>query len=116
MIFNYKTQKKNSVNIYELQGELIDRSQANAMMEELEETIPTGENKILLDLKDLRYINSSGLNILINILTKARKSGGDVAICCVNKKIAELLLITKLNSVFNVCDTSDKAIEILSKN
>lgn len=116
MIFNYKTKKKDAVSIYALQGELIDRNQASAMMEELEESIPKGENRILLNLEELRYINSSGLNILINILTKARKSGGDVAICCVNKKIAELLLITKLNSVFNVCDTADKAIAVLSKN
>lgn len=115
MIFNYKLSKKGAVTVYSLQGELIDRNQASVMMEEVEENISKNENKIVLNLVELRYINSSGLNILINILTKARKSGGDVAICCVNKKITELLLITKLNSVFNVCDSIDKAIAVLNK-
>src|ERR1044071_7116455 len=104
MIFSYSTSKKENVNVYSLQGELIDRNQAVAMMDEVEEMIERKEIKFLLDLEQLRYINSSGLNILINILTKARKAGGEVAICCVNKKVNELLLITKLNSVFNVCD------------
>jgi anti-sigma B factor antagonist len=116
MTFNYKTNKKGSVNIISLQGELIDRNQALMMMSEVEEGISKNENRILLNLQDLRYINSSGLNILINILTKARKSGGEVAICCVNKKIEELLLITKLNSVFNVCGDADEALMILNKN
>jgi anti-sigma B factor antagonist len=115
MIFSYNLQKKQGVSIYSLQGELIDRSQASGMMDEVEEAITRAENKILLDLEQLRYINSSGLNILINILTKSRKSGGDVAICCVNKKIAELLLITKLNSVFNVCGSTKEAIAVLNK-
>jgi anti-sigma B factor antagonist len=115
MTFNYKTEKKGGISVYSLKGELIDRDQASLMMSEIEDAIEAKDNKILLNLKDLRYINSSGLNILINILTKARKSGGEVAICCVNKKVEELLLITKLNSVFNVCEDDLEGLELLSK-
>jgi anti-sigma B factor antagonist len=115
MIFDFKSSKKNGINIYLLFGELIDRNQATQMLSEIDAAINIGENKILLNLVDLKYINSSGLNILINILTKARKSGGDVAICNVNKKINELLVITKLNSVFNVSDSEEKAMAILNK-
>lgn len=115
MIFDYKSSQSNGINMYKLAGELIDRNQALQMLAEIDETISKGENKILLDLANLKYINSSGLNIFINILTKTRKSGGDVAICCVNKKITELLVITKLNSVFNVCESPEKAVEVLSK-
>jgi anti-sigma B factor antagonist len=96
-------------------GELIDRGQATGLLDEIEEGIEKGENRILLNLADLKYLNSSGLNVIINILTKARKSGGDVAICNVNKKITELLVITKLNSVFNVCENIDEAVKVLSK-
>ncbi|MCX6295993.1 MAG: STAS domain-containing protein [Bacteroidetes bacterium] len=115
MIFSYKSSKQNSVNVFLLCGELIDRGQANGILEEIEVGIEKGENKILLNLTDLKYLNSSGLNVIINILTKARKSSGDVAICNVNKKITELLIITKLNSVFNLCESAEEAIEILNK-
>jgi anti-sigma B factor antagonist len=115
MVFDYKVKTEKGIKVYHLMGELIDRSQAMKMLEELDEAISKGENKVLLNLQDLKYINSSGLNIFINILTKARKAGGDVAICCVNKKITELLVITKLNSVFNVSDSMEKASLVLNK-
>jgi anti-sigma B factor antagonist len=115
MIFSYRSSTESSVNIYLLDGELIDRGQASGLLEEIDAQIEKNETKILLNLTELKYLNSSGLNIFINILTKARKSGGDVAICNVNKKITELLVITKLNSVFNVCDSIEKGIAILKK-
>jgi anti-sigma B factor antagonist len=115
MVFDFKSSVNNGINMYQLSGELIDRNQALQMLAEIDNVIAKGENKILLDLANLKYINSSGLNIFINILTKTRKSGGDVAICCVNKKITELLVITKLNSVFNVCESPAEAVAILNK-
>lgn len=115
MVFNYKSKSQKGINLYLLQGELIDRGQATAMLEEIDMAIEKNENKILLDLVDLKYLNSSGLNVIINILTRTRKAGGDVAICNVNKKITELLVITKLSSVFNVCDSVDKGIVLLNK-
>jgi anti-sigma B factor antagonist len=115
MIFGYKSSKKDAMHVFLLQGELIDRNQSTELMQEIETATAVVESKIILNLADLKYLNSSGLNVLINILTKARKAGGDVAICNVNKKITELLVITKLNSVFNVCDSEEKAISILNK-
>jgi anti-sigma B factor antagonist len=115
MIFDYKTKTEKGITIYHLAGELIDRNQAVKMLEEIDTAITKGENKVILDLAELKYINSSGLNVFINILTKARKASGDVAICCVNKKINELLVITKLNSVFNVSESSENAIAVLNK-
>lgn len=114
MIFTYKSEKNGTLHVFSLTGELIDRNQANSLMEEVETAIENNEAKFVLDLKNLKYLNSSGLNILINILTKSRKAGGDVAICCVNKKINELLLITKLNHVFNVCADEQAAAAILN--
>lgn len=114
MVFTYKSNQKDAVNVYSLQGELIGRDQATSLLGEVDAAIAKNSTKILLDLKDLKYMNSSGLNVIINILTKSRKAGGDVAICCVNKKINELLVITKLNSVFNVCDDVEKAIKVLN--
>ena len=115
MVFEYKLNKQKNINLFHLSGELIDRNQASALLAEIDESISKGESKILLNLQELKYINSSGLNVLINILTKARKVGGEVAICCVNKKITELLVITKLDSIFNVKENEEKAIEILNK-
>ncbi len=108
MIFDYNTTTKENIIIIQLSGELIDRNQAVALLEEIEAAISSGANKFLLNLQELKYVNSSGLNVLINILTKARKAGGDLAVCNVNSKISQLMSITKLDTIFNV--SADEAI------
>lgn len=115
MTFEYNYTKQDGIGTYSLKGELIDKTQSAQLIQEIESAITKNENKILLDLEDLRYINSSGLSVLISILTKSRKSGGEVAIFNVNKKINELLVITKLNSVFNVRQSAAEAIAVLNK-
>ena len=115
MIFQYKTKTEGSLIIFKLIGELIDRDQPKVMMEDIAETLENGTVNILLDLKELRYINSSGLTILINVLTKVNQIGGKLAICNANKKIKELLHITKLLKKFNVCATAEEAITLLNK-
>ncbi|HEY0030181.1 MAG TPA: STAS domain-containing protein [Bacteroidia bacterium] len=115
MVFSYKSSQQDNVNVFLLYGELIDRGQASLMLEEIDQAIAQNNNKFLLNLTDLKYLNSSGLNVIINILTRARKAGGDVAVCNVNKKITELLVITKLNSVFNVTESAEQGLAILNK-
>ena len=115
MIFNYQVSTKENIKIIQLSGELIDRNQAAELISEIESDIANGENRFLLNLGELKYVNSSGLNILINILTKARKTGGDLAICNVSQKVAQLLKITKLDSIFNVSADEESAFALLNQ-
>ncbi|TND09422.1 MAG: anti-sigma-factor antagonist [Bacteroidetes bacterium] len=114
MTFEYKSEKKDKVVVLWLSGELIDRNQANDLLAEAEELREAGYVKYALDMTNLKYINSSGLNVLITLLTRARKAGGDVVIANVSKKVDELLLITKLNTVFIIADSVDSAISKLN--
>lgn len=114
MNFDYKKEKNNGIVIFSFHGELIDKNQANNLLTEVDQMVNKLENKFILDLHELKYVNSSGLNILINILTKARKTGGDVAIFNLSPKVEELLKITKLDGVFNIVPNQDSAIKKLS--
>jgi len=62
-------------------------------------------------MSGMDYMNSSGLNVLVNILTKARNQHGEVVICNLSKKIQELFLITKLNTLFQVTTDVTEAVE-----
>jgi anti-sigma B factor antagonist len=115
MIFQYKTKTQDSLIIFKLIGELIDKDQPKVMVEDIAETLEKGTLNILLNLKEVRYINSSGLTVLINILTKVNAAGGKLAICNVNDRIKELLRITKLVKKFNVCGTEEEGITLLNK-
>ena len=115
MSFTYETKTHSGILILTLKGELIDKSHADKLIEEINKSIENNHIRFVIDLGELKYINSSGLTILIQILTKARKAGGEAAISNVGKRIKELLVITKLNTVFTVSDTVEQGIAMINK-
>lgn len=114
MILDYKIVDENKVQILFLSGELIDKNQANDLITHVNELLEAGNHKFIIDLTDLKYMNSSGLNVLIQLLTKTRNNGGDSVICNVSKKVNELLIITKLNTLFKVAENKEAAMKLLS--
>lgn len=115
MNFTYQIQQKPDVLIISLKGDLIEKDQTLELMKAIEHHIIENENNFILNLSELRYVNSTGLNILINILTKSRNSGGEAIITNVPEKINKLIITTKLNTVFTVTDSVEKAVEMLTK-
>jgi anti-sigma B factor antagonist len=113
MTFSYSTSKQEGITIFKLEGEIIDKNQATAFIEEVNKLILSGKKHIVLELSGLRYMNSSGLNVLVNILTKARNVGGDVSVCNISAKVRELLVVTKLDTIFHVLPSVEEAIEKL---
>jgi anti-sigma B factor antagonist len=65
----------------------------------------------ILNLAEVKVLNSIGLNALIKILTKTRNAGGDLTIVNISDKIKQVLLLTKLNTVLNIATSIDEAIE-----
>jgi anti-sigma B factor antagonist len=115
MVFTHTVTKQGNIHIFALTGELIDKNQAAKLMQDVDDVILNNNIRFIIDLNALKYLNSSGLTILIQILTKARKAGGEAVIAHVGKRIKELLVITKLNTVFTVADTVEQGIAKLNK-
>ena len=115
MTFSYQIKNEQRIELLILSGELIDKNQATDLLAEIEVKLQEGNNKIAIDLSDLKYMNSSGLNVLIQLLTKTRTAGGDSVIFNVGKKVNDLLVITKLNTLFKVVDSKTEAINVLSQ-
>ena len=114
MNFEYTKEKIDKVIVVHMKGDLIDKNQSAAFVTDFEAMVATGDNKFVLDMAGLVYMNSSGLNVIINVLTKSRKAGGDVAIANVTPKVKQLLVITKLSSIFNLSETIADAVKILN--
>lgn len=109
MVFGHKLSESSGIPVISFMGELIDRNQAKELIGDVDNLIAEGKTKIIFHFEKLKYINSSGLGIIITLLTRARKNGGEVVICCVNDKVKELLVITKLNTVFTVTKSVESA-------
>ncbi|PMX78120.1 anti-sigma factor antagonist, partial [Pseudomonas sp. MPR-R2A2] len=69
-----------------------------------------GQKKILLNLADISYIDSSGIGELVSAFTTVKNAGGELKLLNLTKKVQDLLQITKLYTVFDVKDDEASAI------
>lgn len=93
---------RNNRVIYRIQGDLISEKESAELVQAADAALQQQKNQCVIDISDLRYINSSGIGVLITLLTKFRNRGGDVFLINPSESVQKLLIITKLNSIFNV--------------
>lgn len=98
MSFN-TSERYNSV-VIEFKGNVMGGPDAVSLNEKLHELIDTDKTNIVVDLGKVKFMNSSGLGMLIGGLTTMRKAGGDLRIANATDKIESLLIVTKLITVF----------------
>lgn len=110
MAFEYDIKPSKNCTIIYFNGNLMDKSEAINLMGELNYLIENNNKHFVLNLNDLKHMNSSGIGVLISVLTKSRNIGGESIVCNIGKKINELLIITKLNSVFKIIETEKEAV------
>lgn len=115
MEFKFSTEEKKDYALVHMSGRLMDKESAIELIEKFESLLKSNGNKVIFDLNKLEYMNSSGLNIMVNFLTKSRNAGGDIAIAAVTEKISQLLVITKLNTLFKIHADVDSAIKSIVK-
>lgn len=73
--------------------------------------LQSGEKQVLLNLASVAYIDSAGLGELVNAYTTVKKQGGSLKLVGVTKKLKDLLVITKLATVFDSFDSEAAALE-----
>ena len=99
----------------DIKGKLIVEEDGKNMFEQINSNISKECSNIVLNLEDLEYINSSGFNNLLKILTKSRNMGGDTILCNINSVIETLLITTKLNTIFKVENKIENLKDFLNK-
>ncbi len=113
MSFSYEVKTDDSILLISLKGNLMTKIQIQPLLDDLEHYRNEEVKKLIISLADMEYMNSTGLSILINIFTQTRNKGGEVIITDIPEKINQLLVITKLNSIFNIEQTVQDAKKIL---
>lgn len=116
MAFEFGMDEEAGFPVICLEGNLMEKHQADDLMEEIQELLIEGSKNLILDLSNLDYLNSSGLNVLLNILTRSRNAGGDVIISGVNERLKKLLVITKLDAVFQFSENPGEAVKRLKNS
>jgi len=109
------TRQVDGVTIVDLSGRITLGEGSVTLRETVHDLLSKGQNKILLNLGDVNYIDSSGIGELVSAFTAAKKQGGELKLLNLTKKAHDLLQITKLYTVFDVKDDEAGAVKSFSK-
>jgi len=102
--------------VLDLHGKLTGGPEAETFRNIFKELVKDGKKNIIVNLKKVDWINSTGLGILISGYTSVRKAGGDLVLCNVGDRIDSILYVTKLNLLFQAFESEKDAAEYLRKN
>jgi anti-sigma B factor antagonist len=100
----FKATPRDSGNIIlvDISGEITLGEGSSRLRELLRDLLAKGNNRIVLNLGDVDYIDSSGIGELVSGFNSVRNRGGELKLLHLSRKVQDLLLITKLYTVFDV--------------
>lgn len=108
---NFSHEIKNDKLVIRLSGDLIGEDNGTSIMEAVGNALQKGVMVCVVDISGLRYINSSGIGVLITILTKFRNKGGEVYLMKPSESVQKLLVITKLNAIFQIVQSEEEVMK-----
>jgi anti-sigma B factor antagonist len=104
------TRQVGDVSVVDVAGRITLGEGSSALRDTLRDMITKNQKKILLNLGDVNYIDSSGIGELVSGFTTVTNSGGQLKLLNLNKRVKDLLQITKLYTVFDVHEDEAGAI------
>jgi anti-sigma B factor antagonist len=108
---SFNTSERFGCVVIEFKGNVMGGPDAVSLNEKLHELIELDKTNIVVNLSKVKFMNSSGLGMLIGGLTTMRKAGGDLRIANATDKIESLLVVTKLITVFKHYKSVEAAVE-----
>jgi anti-sigma B factor antagonist len=101
----------NGVTVVDMSGRITLGEGSVILRETVKDLLAKGHKKILLNLGDVSYIDSSGIGELVSAYTSVRNQGGELKLLKLTKKVHDLLQITKLYTVFDIKDDEASAVQ-----
>ncbi len=105
------SREQDGVVVLEPKGKIMGGPDATALKESIRDYVNANKKKVVIDLAEVDWMNSTGLGIMISCLKTVKEAGGDLKLANVTDKIKSLLTITKLVTVFDSFDSTDEAIK-----
>jgi anti-sigma B factor antagonist len=105
-----KSRESEKAVILDISGKLMGGSDADEFRDIVHQLIEDGKKNIIVNLSGVRWVNSTGIGILITGYTTLRRNKGDLKLLNVSNKIESILYVTKLNLIFECFDDEEKAV------
>ena len=110
-----KSEVHSDIGVITLKGKLMGLPHTEVLNEEVKKLMKQDIKKIVLDLHDVDWINSSGIGAIMRSFISVKNIVGELRLARISAKVADVLDITDLIKIFNPCDSIDEAIESLKE-
>ena len=110
MTMKASSRQVNGVTVVDMSGRITLGEGSVVLRDTIRDLLGKGEKKILLNLGNVTYIDSSGIGELVSAFTSVRNQGGELKLLKLTKKVHDLLQITKLYTVFDIKDDETAAV------
>jgi anti-sigma B factor antagonist len=110
MALEIQQREREGITILDMKGRITVGPEATALREKVAALSSAGAPNIVFNLGDVDYIDSTGLGALVMCATSARKSGGNVKLLNLNRRNIELLVMTKIATVFDLYTDEQDAV------
>ncbi|RPI05188.1 MAG: anti-sigma factor antagonist [Ignavibacteriae bacterium] len=110
MAMTIKEKMYGTVAVISLKGNLVGEPDTDNLRDKIYSLIQEGFSRVVIDMKGVRWISSSGLGTLIAALTSVRNKSGDLRLANITDKVESLFAITQLVKVFKTYETVDRAV------
>ena len=115
MTMKASSRRVDGITILDLSGRITLGEGSVVLRDQIRDLLGKGEKKLLLNLGDVTYIDSSGIGELVSAFTTVRNQGGELKLLNLTKKVHDLLQITKLYTVFDVKDDEASAVKAFTR-
>jgi anti-sigma B factor antagonist len=110
MALKMTSREVNGASVLALDGRIVLGPEGDALRQELQAMVRDGKKKIVLNLHNIEYVDSAGLGALVAAHLNAKAQGASLRLCHLGSKLQEVLQITRLATVFQVCNTEAAAV------
>ena len=111
MDIKISTRQVEDVTVVDVSGRITLGEETSALRQAVRDLISQGKKKIVLNLAEVSYIDSSGVGELVAEYTAARNQGGELKLLNLTKKVHDLLQVTKLYTIFDIKDDEYMAVK-----
>ncbi len=115
MTMKASSRQVDGITVVDLSGRITLGEGSVVLRDTVRDLLAKGEKRLLLNLGEVTYIDSSGIGELVSAFTTVRNQGGELKLLNLTKKVHDLLQITKLYTVFDVKDDEAAAISSFKK-
>ena len=107
---SFRVEELDGVTLVDVEGQLIVGNR-QALKQRVLEELDVGKRRFVIDFSETRYIDSSGLGVLVGLSKKIREQEGELRLSGLNRDLRTLFELTKLDTLFTIADSRDEALD-----